>query len=283
MCKQRKDASSAWKHNLSDTGTRRSFAALTLEDGSITTTSTPSSCSKFSLEQSLPERQVAKAFDCYFYVVHNYKIVGRYGADLIDALSHLGLLSRSSACHEEEDACSSSPPVSRSNEIICSFPLQSISSSSDSMREKKETLSSSTRRSSDNRALIPVINNRICHPFHLLSCLPLQEYILQRNKEKGLTKQCLFQSMQCCHWDNPRDLQRMQCIVQREHRILQPAIYSKSRIRCNSNAVLSLPVSGRHGKKDFSSRVRSKCFEFLNDLQHPDERSSNVHVVKDDE
>lgn len=208
-----------------------------------TTTITPPSImsSSFSsLDQSRTKRRVSveKAFDCYFYVVHSNEIVGRYGANLIDALSHLRLLSGKS-------------------------------------------------RSPDNsRALIPVINSRICHPFELLSCLPLQEYILQeRNKEHGLNKQLLFQIMKCCHWTNNHALQRMQYMVQREHCILQPAIYSKSQIRCNSNVVISLPTLGRNGEKDFSSRVRSKCLEFLNELQHLDDVRgvSNFHVVKDDD
>lgn len=277
-----------------DTSTKNQYhAGGTLSNG--TPGITPRITSFSSVDQSVTKRRVEKAFDFYFYVVHNNEIVGRYGASLIDALSHIRLLhGKTSSGLTRFDKTIASPPVfSGSSNSIFSLPLQKSSSSSvsGSMMYKKETLllSWTNRRSSDNRAVIPVINSRICHPFDLLSSLTLQEYILQRNKEHGLTTQFLFQSMKCCHWTNSRALYRMQYIVQREHRILQPAIYSKSQIRCNSNVVISLPTLGRNGEKDFSSRVRSKCLDFLNELQSRrhhdrlDENLSRVHVVREDD
>ena len=72
---------------------------------STPTTITPSimSSSFSSIDQSVTKRRlsVEKAFDCYFYVVHNNEIVGRYGANLIDALSQIRLLSGKSRSHPD--------------------------------------------------------------------------------------------------------------------------------------------------------------------------------------
>lgn len=48
----------------------------------------------------------------------------------------------------------------------------------------------------------------------------------------------------------------------------------------NSTIIVSLPNVGRNGETDFSSRVRSKCLEFLRDIQ--EDNNVDIHGVEDD-
>lgn len=107
---------------------------------------------------------------------------------------------------------------------LSSFPKDGMIRS---QNEAPQLPSKSTSRSSDNRALIPVINNRICHPFELLSFRTLQDIVQQYYDEHELNREAIFKSMQCCYWNDSRDLQRMQYIVKCEHLILHPAMQSK--------------------------------------------------------
>lgn len=192
----------------------------------------------------------------FFDIVHKNEITGRYdGENLIDALSHLRLYGKMIT--------------------LSSFPKNGIRS----QNEVPQLPFTMTSRISDNRALIPVIDNRICHPFELLSFRTIQDLVHQYDEDE-LNKEAIFKSMQCCFWNDSRDLQRMQYIVQREHRILHPAIQSKSQLQRNSTIIVSLPDVGRNGEKDFSSRVRSKCLEFLRDIQ--EDNNVDNHVVEDD-
>ncbi|GFH44348.1 predicted protein [Chaetoceros tenuissimus] len=188
----------------------------------------------------------------FFYIVHNNEITGRYdGANLIDALSHLQLYGKMIT--------------------LSSFPKDGMIPN----QNKAPRLPSK----STNRALIPVINNRICHPFELLSFRTTLQDIVQQY-EHELNKEAIFKSMQCCYWNDSRDLQRMQYIVRCEHLILHPAMQSKSQLQRNSTIIVSLPNVGRNGETDFSSRVRSKCLEFLRDIQ--EDNNVDIHVVEDD-
>ena len=117
----------------------------------------------------------------FFYIVYNNEIiVGRYdGATiLIDALSHLRLYGKMRTHSREEGFPNNTISLPLSN----SSPSPSITSDM-----------ANTRRSFDDRALIPVIDNHICHPFVLLSFHTVQD-ILRLYDENDLNTESMFES-----------------------------------------------------------------------------------------
>lgn len=164
----------------------------------------------------------------HYYIVHERTIVGRYN-DIESALRHLSLFGNNS------------------------------------------------RNRFTRRALIPVFGESPSHPYSLLSKGFISQFLHKKNNTSLRVKQtitnadevrnAILKSLSCCYWETEKELTMMTRVVEKEHKILFPAIHSTSSMRLKNiqrrsgiersvnDIIIDLPTSDKTKKERFAGQM----------------------------
>lgn len=209
----------------------------------------------------------------YYYIVNERTIVGRYN-DIESALRHLSLFGNNS------------------------------------------------RNRFTRRALIPVFSEAPSHPYSLLSKGFISQFLHKKNNASSRVKQTItnaekvrnsiLKSLSCCYWETEKELGMMTRVVEKEHKILFPSIYSTSSMRFNNqqrrlelegtvkdrrseptvnDVIIDLPPSNRSKKERFAGQrfrdaLRRKTLQVYQEATvfcRAKSGRGNLHIISDNE